>query len=190
MDKSVRQTLGTFDLWHSSHMWIQTMLSCVKNSTTMQIRVISRFWFCRRPWRLEVNIRWNSVYIRKSHVRVNKLDVQETDISLTQFNKAEIISLDAGLRMNGIPALDFWHLVIEVFHSRSNQTNKTKDVTYIHNTSEHRQKCHVEHTAQHCRLALFQDSEFAGGPCRFEINIGRNSVYLRKPNIRSHKLGV
>ena len=41
---------------------------------------------------------------------------------------AEVISLDAGLRMDGIPALDLWDLVIEVFHSSPDQTNKTKDV--------------------------------------------------------------
>ena len=43
--------------------------------------------------------------------------------------EAEEISLDAGLRMDGIPALDLWNLVFEVFHySSPNQTNKTKDV--------------------------------------------------------------
>ena len=31
--------------------------------------------------------------------------------------EAELISLDAGLRMDGIPALHLWELVIEVFHS-------------------------------------------------------------------------
>ena len=41
--------------------------------------------------------------------------------------EAEVISLDAGLRMDGIPAFDLWDLLIEVFHSSSNQTNKTKD---------------------------------------------------------------
>ena len=41
--------------------------------------------------------------------------------------EADIISLDASLRMDGIPALDLWDLVIEVFHSSPNQTNKTKD---------------------------------------------------------------
>ena len=30
--------------------------------------------------------------------------------------------------MDGIPALDLWDLVVEVFHSSPNQTNKTKDV--------------------------------------------------------------
>ena len=38
-----------------------------------------------------------------------------------------IISLDEGSRMDGIPALDLWDLVIDVFHSSANQTNKTKD---------------------------------------------------------------
>ena len=41
---------------------------------------------------------------------------------------AEIISLDAGLRMDGIPALGLWASVIEIYHSSPNKTNKTKDV--------------------------------------------------------------
>ena len=41
--------------------------------------------------------------------------------------EAEVISLDASLRMDGIPALDLWDLVIEVFHSSPNQTNNTRD---------------------------------------------------------------
>ena len=35
-------------------------------------------------------------------------------------------------------------------------------IAYIHHTCEHRQYCYVENTAQHCRLELFQDSDFAG----------------------------
>ena len=66
------------------HMWIQAMLFGGKHSTTLQIRIVSRLWFCRRSRRLEVNIRRNSVYFRNSHVRTNKLDVQETDFSFTQ----------------------------------------------------------------------------------------------------------
>ena len=41
--------------------------------------------------------------------------------------EAEIIFLDAGLRMDGIPALDLWDLVVEVFHSHPNQSSNTKD---------------------------------------------------------------
>ena len=35
-------------------------------------------------------------------------------------------------------------------------------ISYIHHTSDYRQYCHVGNTAQHCRLGLFQDSDFAG----------------------------
>ena len=52
---------------------------------------------------------------------------KQTSVSHSS-SEAEVISLDAGLRMDGIPALDLWDLVIEVFNSSPNQTNKTKDV--------------------------------------------------------------
>ena len=35
-------------------------------------------------------------------------------------------------------------------------------IPYIHHTSDYRQHCHVGNTAQHCRLGLCQDSDFAG----------------------------
>ena len=88
MDERLWQALDTFHLLHSSHRWVQAILLCGMHSTTLQIRIVSRFWFCRRPWRLEVNIRRNSVYFRKSHVRTNKLDVQETDLGLTQLYRS------------------------------------------------------------------------------------------------------
>ena len=34
--------------------------------------------------------------------------------------------------------------------------------SYIHYTSDYRQYCHVGNAAQHCRLGLLQDSNFAG----------------------------
>ena len=40
--------------------------------------------------------------------------------------EAEIISLGIGLRMDGIPALDLWDLVKEVFRSSPNQLNNTQ----------------------------------------------------------------
>ena len=42
--------------------------------------------------------------------------------------EAEIISLDAGLRMDGIPALTLWDLVLEVFRSEPNKTEGPKRV--------------------------------------------------------------
>ena len=37
------------------------------------------------------------------------------------------VSLDAGLRMDGIPALDLWDVVIEVFHSSPTRSRRTRD---------------------------------------------------------------
>ena len=50
---------------------------------------------------------------------------KQTSISQS-FTEAEVISLDAGLRMDGIPALDLWNLVVEVFHSFHNQRSETE----------------------------------------------------------------
>ena len=43
--------------------------------------------------------------------------------------QADIISLDACSRMDGVPALDLWNLIVEVFHSPQNQLNKTKGLS-------------------------------------------------------------
>ena len=40
--------------------------------------------------------------------------------------ESKIVSLDASLRMDGIPALDLWDLMIDVLHSNSNQKQKFK----------------------------------------------------------------
>ena len=51
---------------------------------------------------------------------------KQTSVSLRS-TESEIISLDAGLRMDGTPALDLWDLVIEVLRSSSNQSKKSKE---------------------------------------------------------------
>ena len=50
---------------------------------------------------------------------------KQTSVSHSS-TEAEIISLDAGLRTDGIPALTLWDLVIEVFHSWPNRTDGPK----------------------------------------------------------------
>ena len=50
---------------------------------------------------------------------------KQTSVSHSS-TEAEIISLDAGPRMDGIPALDFRNLVIEVFHCGQNQPDKNQ----------------------------------------------------------------
>ena len=50
---------------------------------------------------------------------------KQTSVSHSS-TEVELISLDASLRMDGIPALDLWDLVMEVFHSSPNQLNNIK----------------------------------------------------------------
>ena len=50
---------------------------------------------------------------------------KQTSVSHSS-TEAEIISLDAGLRMDGIPALTLWDSVIEVFLSVPNRTDGPK----------------------------------------------------------------
>ena len=55
------------------------------------------------------------MHVRKSYICSNKLDVQETNCCFTQFNKIRNnLYLDAGLRLDGIPALDLWDLIVSV----------------------------------------------------------------------------
>ena len=75
MDQSMWQTIISFDLSHSSHMWLRTLLSCGKHCQTMQIGTVSRVRFCRRCWGLKIYIRWNIVHCWKSYVCSNQLDV-------------------------------------------------------------------------------------------------------------------
>ena len=88
VDQILWQTLGAVDLIHSSRMWIQTIMSCGKYTSTMQIRIVSGLWFCGRSRRLQINIRWTFVYFWKLNICTNKLDVQETDLGLTQLNRS------------------------------------------------------------------------------------------------------
>ena len=49
MDKSSWKTVDAFDLSHSSHLWIQIILIWGKFRTTMQIKIVSKSWFCKSP---------------------------------------------------------------------------------------------------------------------------------------------
>ena len=69
-------------------------------------------------------------------------------------------------------------------------------VSYIHHTSDYRQYCHVGNTAQHCRLGLFQDSDFAGDLEDSKSTSGRGRrrkqdlMFFWKSNIRPHQMDV
>ena len=87
MDQSLWQTIISFDLLHSSYMWVQSILSCGKHCQTMQIGTVSRLRFCRRSWGFKIYVRWNFVHFWKPYVCSYQFDVQETNFSFTQFNR-------------------------------------------------------------------------------------------------------
>ena len=81
----------------------------------------------------------------------------------------EIISLDAGLRMDGIPALDLWDLVIDVLHSNPNQKQKFKkereDPSYCEASEKQvKSQCNMQVSQKHIELSnvdlLFLKREF------------------------------
>ena len=51
---------------------------------------------------------------------------KQTSVSHSS-TEAERISLDEGLRMDGIPALILWDLVVEIFHSVPNKIEQPKE---------------------------------------------------------------
>ena len=61
---------------------------------------------------------------------------KQTSVSHSS-TESEIISLDAGLPMDGTPALDLWELVFEVLHSSSNQPSSKHTNTQIETQIQH-----------------------------------------------------
>ena len=50
---------------------------------------------------------------------------KQTSVSHSS-TESEIIALDAGLRLNSIPALDFWDLIVAVLHGNTYQNNQER----------------------------------------------------------------
>ena len=54
------------------------------------------------------------MHFRKSYICSNKLDVQETTALSHSSTESEIISSDTGLKLDGLPALELWDLIVSV----------------------------------------------------------------------------
>ena len=59
-------------------------------------------------------------------VPINWMCKKQTSVPHSS-TEANIISLDAGLRMDGVPALTLWDLVIEIFHSLPTKIEQPKE---------------------------------------------------------------
>ena len=51
---------------------------------------------------------------------------KQTSVSHSS-RESEIISLDAGLRMDGIPALDLWDLIVTALHGNTHQNDQVRE---------------------------------------------------------------
>ena len=104
--------------------------SCGKHSTTMQTWIVSRLWFCgRREDSKSTSLGVLCIFGSHTFVPTSWMCKKQTSVS-HRSTEAEIISPDAGLRMDGIPALTLWDLVIQVFHYVPNRTGGPKRKSY------------------------------------------------------------
>ena len=72
---------------------------------------------------------------------------KQTSVSHSS-TEAEVIALNAGLRMDGIPAVDLWDLVIEVIQSSPNQTRpKMIEIPTMHTNLD---PTNVDHVPFQC----------------------------------------
>ena len=108
------------DFLHSSHERFQTGLSYAKHGTALQTGFVSRLRLC---WRFEDSKSISGgvlcIFGSRTFVPVSWMCKKQTCISHSS-TESEIISLDAGLRMDGLLALDLLDKVIEVLRSTNN----------------------------------------------------------------------
>ena len=78
---------------------------------------------------------------------------KQTSVSHSS-TEAELLSLDASLRMDGIPALDLWDFVTEVFHSSPNQKAKSKGQESQGNLSRNSTPHENQNPTKHVNLDL------------------------------------
>ena len=108
--QSLWQTFGKINFIHSSHKWLPTIYCHVGNTAQhCRIGYIPRLWICWRLWGLEINLGESLMYFGKPNILsplVGWMCKKQTSVSLSSA-ESEIISLYAGLRTDGLPALDF-----------------------------------------------------------------------------------
>ena len=109
MDQSLWQTFGAFDFLHSSLVWIQTMLSCGAHQCRMWLFQDSDFAGDLEDWK-STSVGILCIFGSHTLLPISWMCTKQTSVSHCS-TEAEIISLDTGLRMDGIPALDLWILV-------------------------------------------------------------------------------
>ena len=123
----MKKTLSSFDFLQSSHEWSQTILSCGWHGASWSVGSIPRFGFCVRPWSFQIDFgRISCTFGSHTFVPISWMCTEQTSVSHGS-TESEVISSDARLRMDGIPAQDLLDLVIGVLHSCTT-SNKHREI--------------------------------------------------------------
>ena len=126
MYESLWCTLSTFDFLCPPHEWIGAILSCAKQCWTVQTGIISKHWFYWRSWRLKIDFRWIlCMFGSHTYLPTSWICKKQTSVSHSS-TEAEIISLDAVVRMDGIPTLEDWLLKCFILPPTENRDTKSQ----------------------------------------------------------------
>ena len=119
MDQSLWQTPESIDFLYSSYIWIQTIY-CHVGNTAKQCR-LGLFQDSDFAGDLEVSKSTSGgtlcVFGSHTFVPISWMCKKQTAVSHS-LTKSEMISLDTGLRLDGLPALELWDLIVSVFWKR------------------------------------------------------------------------
>ena len=115
VELSVRSATRTSHHLHSSHIQLQTVLPRWESSNRLQTLIIPRRRCPQEIWlsqsQTQVVLCWYLDRIHLCHFHGLKKKHRAVSDSSTE---AEIISLDTGLRIEGMPALNLWDRVIDI----------------------------------------------------------------------------
>ena len=134
-DKSLWQALSLFNSMHSSHKLLPTTLSCGKTAQHCRLGFYQDSDFAVDFEDSQSTLGGILCVVgSRTFVPKSRMCKKQTSVSHCS-TKYEIISLDPGLGMDGIPALYLWRVVMEVLHS-SNNAAPTKRNLYTQNRTK------------------------------------------------------
>ena len=127
-DRSLWQTISSFDFKHSSHKWLPTILSCGLTRLSIVDWVYSKtqILLVTLKTRNQPQVWVLCIFGSRPFVQISWICKKQTSVSHSS-TELEIVSLDAGLRMDGLPALDLGDIVIEVLRSTNNTVKPGHD---------------------------------------------------------------
>ena len=127
---------------HPFYEWFSKVVSCGKQCVRVQIGSCFMILTSQVAWPIEINVRRNGMHLRKSHRFVpSGWSFNKQTVVSHSSTEAEIISLDANLRLEGIPALNVWDMVLDAFGISSWETshaeqNHKEEVTHIERAND------------------------------------------------------